>query len=144
MTAVTPAMGGGAPERVFVAPTLRARVLGLGSIFGKAFRDSRRTAIALGILFAVVFLVTAAQVAEQFTTVAERLKFAAELQGLPPVFQGMLGEPIAIENLGGFLSWRILNFMPVTLGIWSVVALSGLLAAELARGSRAGRTPRCR
>jgi ABC-2 type transport system permease protein len=47
----------------------------------------------------------------------------------------MLGEPIAIDRLGGFMSWRILNFMPVTLGIWSVVAMSGLLAAELNRGS---------
>ncbi len=135
MSASIPALTGGVPDRVFVAPSLRARLLGLGSIFGKAFRDSRRTAILLGILFAVVFLVTAAQVAEQFTSVAERLKFAAELQGLPPVFQGMLGEPIAIDKLGGFMSWRLLNFMPVMLGIWSVVALSGLLAAELSRGS---------
>jgi ABC-2 type transport system permease protein len=131
MTAVAPALAPG----VVQAPSLRARLLGLGSIFGKAFRDSRRTAIALGVLFALVFLATAAQVAEQFDTAAERLKFAAELQGLPPIFQGMLGEPIAIDRLGGFMSWRILNFMPVTLGIWSVVAMSGLLAAELNRGS---------
>jgi ABC-2 type transport system permease protein len=131
MTAVAPALAPG----VVQAPSLRARLLGLGSIFGKAFRDSRRTAIALGALFALVFLATAAQVAEQFDTAAERLKFAAELQGLPPIFQGMLGEPIAIDRLGGFMSWRILNFMPVTLGIWSVVAMSGLLAAELNRGS---------
>ncbi len=117
------------------APSLRSRLLGLGSIFGKAFRDSRRTSIALGALFALVVVVTASQIAQQFGTVAERLKFAAELQGLPPVFQGMLGEPIGIDKLGGFLSWRILNFMPVTLGIWAVVAMSGLLAAELGRGS---------
>ena len=123
------------PAPVLRAPSLRARLLGLGSVFGKAFRDSRRTAIALGALFALVFIATASQIADQFATVAERLKFAAELQGLPPVFQGMLGEPIGIERLGGFMSWRILNFMPVTLGIWSVVAMSGLLAAELARGS---------
>jgi ABC-2 type transport system permease protein len=116
-------------------PTLRARLLGLGSIFGKAFRDSRRTAIALGAVFALIFIVTAAQVAEQFDTVAARVRFAAELQGLPPIMQGMLGEPIGIERLGGFLSWRILNFLPVLLGIWSVVALSGTLASELARGS---------
>jgi ABC-2 type transport system permease protein len=123
------------PARVLRAPSLRARLLGLGSVFGKAFRDSRRTAIALGALFALVFIATASQIADQFATVAERVKFAAELQGLPPVFQGMLGEPIGIERLGGFMSWRILNFMPVTLGIWSVVAMSGLLAAELGRGS---------
>jgi ABC-2 type transport system permease protein len=135
LTAATPATTGRAPERVVVAPSTRARLLGLGSVFGKAFRDSRRTAIVLGVLFALVFAVTAAQVAEQFTTVAERLKFAASLQGLPPIFQGMLGEPIEIDRLGGFMSWRILNFLPIMLGIWAVVALSGLLAAELARGS---------
>jgi len=123
------------PAAALLAPSLRSRLLGLGSIFGKAFRDSRRTSIALGALFALVVIATASQIAQQFDTVAERLKFAAELQGLPPVFQGMLGEPIGIDKLGGFLSWRILNFMPVTLGIWAVVAMSGLLASELGRGS---------
>ncbi len=117
------------------APTLRARLFGLGSVFGKAFRDSRRAALILGALFGTIFLVTAAQVAQQFDTVASRLAFATQLQALPPVFQGMLGEPIGIERLGGFMSWRILNFLPVMLGIWSVVALSGTLAGELGRGS---------
>ena len=117
------------------APSLRARLFGLGSVFGKAFRDSRRAALVLGALFGTIFLVTAAQVAQQFDTVASRLAFATQLQALPPVFQGMLGEPIGIERLGGFMSWRILNFLPVMLGIWSVVALSGTLAGELGRGS---------
>lgn len=134
-TQATPAVAAAVAPRVIVSPSIRARLIGLGSIFGKAFRDSRRAAVALGLLFALVFIATAAQVAEQFATPAERLKFAAELQGLPPIFQGLLGEPIDIDKLGGFMSWRILNFMPVTLGIWSVVAMSGLLGAELARGS---------
>ena len=129
--AISPA----APGRQVVRPSLRAKLLGLGSIFGKSFRDSRQTAIALGLVFAVVVLATAAQIAEQFESVAARVRFAGELQGLPPIFQGMLGEPIAIERLGGFLSWRILNFLPVVLGIWCVVALSGTLAAEIGRGS---------
>lgn len=129
-------VGTALPTRsVLRPPTLRARLFGLGSVFGKAFRDSRRAALLLGVLLALIFLVTAAQVAEQFDTVAERLTFAAQLQGLPPVFQGMLGEPIAIETLGGFMSWRILNFMPVLIGIWAVVALSGTLAGEVSRGS---------
>ena len=123
------------PTRTITRPSLWSRLLGLGSVFGKALRDSRRTAIVMGLIFAFVFLATAAQVAQQFATAAERLKFAAELSSLPPIFQGMLGEPISIEKLGGFMSWRIVNFMPVTFGIWSVVAMSGLLAAELNRGS---------
>ena len=59
----------------------------------------------------------------------------AGLTSLPPVFQGLLGEPIHIETLGGFLSWRVGNFLPVLLGLWSVIALSGTLAGEAANGS---------
>jgi ABC-2 type transport system permease protein len=123
------------PAATIHRPTLRARLLGLGSVFGKAFRDSRRAGLLLGVVVAMIFVVTAGQVAQQFETVAERLALATQLQGLPPVFQGMLGEPIAIETLGGFMSWRILNFMPVLIGIWAVVALSGTLAGEVSRGS---------
>lgn len=120
---------------ILTPPTLRSRLLGLGSVFGKAFRDSRRAAIVLGGVFGLVTLVTAGQVATQFESIAERLAVAEQLRGLPPVFQGMLGEPIGIEHMGGFLSWRILNFLPVMVGIWSLVALSGTLAGELGRGS---------
>jgi len=47
----------------------------------------------------------------------------------------MLGPPVAVDRLGGFLSWRVFNFMPVLAGIWTTIALSGVLAGELARGS---------
>jgi len=130
LAAASPARSG-----ILRPPSARARVLGLGSIFGKAFRDSRRTAILLGGVFGLVMLVTAGQVATQFESIAERLEVAEQLRGLPPVFQGMLGEPIGIEHMGGFLSWRILNFLPVMVGIWSMVALSGTLAGEVSRGS---------
>ena len=116
-------------------PTRMARFAGLGSIFGKSFLDSRRAALIAGGLYAAIILVTGAELAQQFDTVAKRLEVAAELSGLPPVFQGILGTPVHIEQLGGFISWRVLNFLPVLLGIWSVVALSGSLAGELARGS---------
>ena len=135
MTAASPAAPATLPAATLRPPSLAARLLGLGSVFGKSFRDSRRTALVLGAVFAMVFVVTAMQVAQQFDTVASRLQMAAELASLPPVFQGMLGEPIGIEHLGGFLSWRLLNFMPVMIGIWSLVAMSGLLGAEVSRGS---------
>lgn len=115
--------------------SLGARLVGLGSVFGKTFRDSRRTAIGLGVVVAVIVVVTAVSLAGEFDTAQKRLAFAAQLSALPPAFQGMLGEMINIDRLGGFLSWRTINFMPTILGIWSVVALSGLLAGELARGS---------
>lgn len=116
-------------------PTMIARLAGLGSVFGKSLRDSRRTAIALGVLYAAITAVTASQIAAEFDTVAARQAVARELTALPAVFQGMLGRPIAIDTLGGFVSWRVFNFLPVMYGIWAVVVLSGTLAGELARGS---------
>ena len=47
----------------------------------------------------------------------------------------MLGDPINVDRLGGFLSWRVTNLLPVILGIWSILALSGTLASEARRGS---------
>ena len=80
-------------------------------------------------------LLTATPYGTEFTTPASRALFAGQMTSLPPVFQGLLGEPIHIETLGGFLSWRVGNFLPVLLGLWSVIALSGTLAGEAASGS---------
>lgn len=117
------------------APGLGARLFGLGSVFGKTFRDSRRTALVVGLSLAGILVVTAASVAAEFDTVEKRLAIAAQMNVLPAIFQGMLGQMILIERLGGFLSWRTINFLPIILGIWTVVAMAGLLAGELARGS---------
>ena len=123
------------PLAALERPSTAARMLGLGSVFGKTLRDSRRTALLLGGLYALITIVTTQQVVVEFDTVAARRLMAAQMSALPPVFQGMLGEPIAIETLGGFVSWRILNFLPLLYGIWAIVTLSGTLAGELARGS---------
>jgi polyether ionophore transport system permease protein len=116
-------------------PGLGARLFGLGSVFGKTFLDSRRTALVLGAVLALILIVTAASVASEFDTAAKRLAIAAQMQALPAIFQGMLGDAIAIDRLGGFLSWRTINILPILMGLWTVVAMSGLLAGELARGS---------
>lgn len=118
-----------------IKPGLAARLAGLGTIFGKGVRDARRSILIIGTLLAVLVVLTASQIALEYNTAAERLTLAAQMSALPEIFQGMLGKPIAIDTLGGFLSWRTFNFLPVMVGIWSVVTLSGTLAGELARGS---------
>ena len=72
-------------------PSLSSRLLGLGSILGKTFRDSRRTALILGIVTALILLVTAASLANEFDTQQKRLAVAGQLASLPAIFQGMLG-----------------------------------------------------
>ena len=70
-----------------------------------------------------------------FATVELRKAFIASLTALPPAIRGLLGEPINLDTLGGFVSWRVGNFLPVMLGLWPVLALSGTLAGEAAKGS---------
>jgi ABC-2 type transport system permease protein len=110
--------------------------VGLGSIYGKTVRDSRRAAILVGGVAALFVIATGAPYATpDFATVELRQAFIASLTALPPAIRGLLGEPINLDTLGGFVSWRVGNFLPVMLGLWPVLALSGTLAGEAAKGS---------
>jgi len=109
--------------------------MGLGSIYAKTVRDSRRAAIIAGVIGGLMMLGTAAPYGAEFTTAASRAQLVAQMTSLPAVFQGLLGEPINIDTLGGWISFRAGNVLPVMLGLWSVLALSGTLAGEASRGS---------
>ena len=114
-----------------------ARVVGLGSVFGKTVRDSRRAALVVGLVAGLFMLGTGAPygAAAEFSTIALRQQFVNGLTALPLALRGLLGEPINLTTMGGFLSWRVGNFLPIMLGLWPVLALSGTLAGEAAKGS---------
>ena len=111
------------------------RVVGLGSLFGKTLRDSRRAALIVGALLAVIAVATASQLGSQFATQQARQEIVGSVAQMPAIFRGLLGDPINATTLGGYLSWRTLNSMPLFLGIWSILALSSTLAGEARRGS---------
>lgn len=112
-----------------------SRVMGLTSIFAKTVRDSRRAALIVGLLGGALMLATAAPYGTEFTTPESRALLVGQMGSLPPVFRGLLGAPINIDTLGGWISFRVGNIAPVMLGLWSVLALSGTLAGEAAKGS---------
>jgi ABC-2 type transport system permease protein len=112
-----------------------SRVMGLGSVYAKTVRDSRRAALVVGFVGGLVMLATATPYGTEFTTAESRAQLVAQMAAMPAVFRGLLGEPINIDTLGGFLSWRAGNFLPVLLGLWPVIALSGTLAGEQTKGS---------
>jgi ABC-2 type transport system permease protein len=109
--------------------------MGLRSIYAKTVRDSRRAALVVGGIGGLFMLATGAPYGLEFGTMALRQQFIAGMTALPIALRGLLGEPINIETLGGFLSWRVGNSLPVILGLWSVLAMSGTLAGEAAKGS---------
>jgi ABC-2 type transport system permease protein len=112
-------------------------VAGLGSIFGKTLRDSRRAALIVGGIAGLFMLGTGAPFgsAPEFATIELRRQFTQGILSLPLALRGLLGDPIDIEHMGGFLSWRIGNTLPSIFGLWSVIALSGTLAGEAGKGS---------
>jgi len=131
-TAEVTAAGAGAGV---VGPSARSRLYGFGSVFAKGLRESRRAVVGVALFVSLLAFFVASALVSEWPTLEARLAFAGGLSALPAVVRGLLGEPIALETLGGFLSWRSLNFMPVLIGLWSVLALSGTLAGEATRGS---------
>ena len=114
-----------------------SRVMGLRSVYAKTVKDSRRAALLVGLVAGGFMFGTGAPygAAAEFSTFDLRHQFIAGLTALPLAIRGLLGEPINVETLGGFLSWRIGNTLVGIFGLWSVLALSGTLAAEVAKGS---------
>ncbi len=109
--------------------------MGLRSIYAKTVRDSRRAALLVGLVGGGFMVAAAAPYGTQFATAETRALLVAQTATLPAVLRGLLGEPINIDLLGGFLSWRVGNSLPVILGLWSVLTLSGTLAGEASKGS---------
>ena len=120
---------------VIRAPSAASRVYGLGSVFGKGLRDSRWAIIGFGVGIGMIMVLTASQIVAEFPDAASRAALAAQMQMLPDVMRGLLGEPINIETLGGFIAWRTLGIMPIIVGIWSLLSLSGTIGREAADGS---------
>ena len=117
------------------SPTLPARLVGLGSIFGKSIHDGGIVGLLLGGIGGLFMLGGGAAMAAEWPDQLSRVRLVASLELLPPIVRGLLGDPIKLDTLGGFLSWRFLGVVPVMLGIWSIIAMSGTLAGEARRGS---------
>jgi ABC-2 type transport system permease protein len=121
--------------RIRSAPGVPARLVGLGSVFGKTVRDGRVAALLLGLAGGLMMLAGGAALISEWPDAASRRALVASLDLLPPVVHALLGDPVGLDRLGGFLSWRFASVAPVLLGIWSVVALSGTIAGEVGKGS---------
>jgi ABC-2 type transport system permease protein len=116
-------------------PPLFSRIYGLGSVFGKTLRDSRRAILLAALMLFGIFIGVTGAIAAQFNTVESRLEMEALIRALPPILQGLAGPVVNVGTMGGYLQYKYGTFFPVILSLWSILALSGTLAAEARRGS---------
>ena len=117
-------------------PSLFRRLYGFGSIFAKAVRDSRRATIVAAGLLALVFLGVSKAIVGEFNTPESRAEMVGIIRAVPPILAGMAGKIVDnVGTMGGYLQYKYGTFFPLVLTLWSILALSGTLAAEAQRGS---------
>ena len=115
-----------------------SRVYGFGSVYAKTLRDSRLTFLVIAGILGGLMLVAGAGVGSVYATPQSRqdlARLAIELAGTSPVILGLVGNPVNVGTLGGYVLWKYGPVFVYVASIWSIVALSGTLAAEARRGS---------
>ena len=115
--------------------SLRSRLFGLGSIFGKAIRDSRRAFLVEVLFLGAFLLVVLAGVGTAYPTQAARDELARLANDVGPAAQGIATKPVNVGTMGGYVQWKYGSVFLLIAAFWSVLALSGTLAGEARRGS---------
>jgi ABC-2 type transport system permease protein len=116
-------------------PSALSRLYGFGSVFAKTIRDSRRATIVVAAVLGLVIVAVSAAIVTEFSTPESRQQLVAVIAAVPPIMQGLAGKPVNVDTLGGYMSYKYGTFFPLIVSLWSILALSGTLAAESRRGS---------
>ncbi|MBF6588975.1 MAG: ABC transporter permease subunit [Ktedonobacterales bacterium] len=93
----------------------------LRTVWSKTLRDYRIAMLGWGGGLALLILIG-------FLVHASTVKAGASLIQLTQQFK-FFGEPVSVDTVGGFVTWRMGNFLLVLLGIWAV-----LVGARMVRG----------
>ncbi|HUS16501.1 MAG TPA: ABC transporter permease subunit, partial [Chloroflexia bacterium] len=64
----------------------------------------------------------------------DRARQLADFSRIVSSFGYLLGEIVPIDNVGGYLTLRILPSLPLVLGIWALLAGSGMIRGEEEQG----------
>jgi ABC-2 type transport system permease protein len=116
--------------------SLTSRLFGLGSVYGKTLRDSRRAILLVAGFMSLMWLISGAFIASQWPDEASRAEGVALTTALPAIFTGLYGgAAVNADTIGGFTNWRYGLIFFLLPGVWSLIALSGTLVSEMKRGS---------
>jgi len=118
---------------------LRRRLYGFGSIYGKTIRDSRLAFIIAAGLFGGLSLVMGAAIGTVFPNPEARVEIDKLIGSMPASMVNLFGNATLmgpkLGTLGGYMTWKYGALFALGTGLWSILALSGTLAGEAARGS---------
>lgn len=132
---MTASAGQPAVKQALPGVPLVVRLIGLGSVFGKTIRDSRRATIIVAGVIGLIIIAVAKGITLEFATPQSRQELRDLVATVPPILAGLAGKPVNVDTLGGYMQYKYGGFFPLVTGLWSILALSGTLAAEARRGS---------
>ncbi len=96
------------------------------SVYTKTLRDLRWGVLGWGLGLGILALVTAFGWATAYPDEASRAQLAAQIHGGLSAAQVFYGPPGDLDKLGGFVEWRVLGLGPVLLGIYLILAGTGM------------------
>ena len=136
------AVSAGAPRTraaaTFPPIPLHRRLYGFGSIYGKTIRDSRLAFIIAAGLLGGLALVMGTAVGTVFPTPEARLEVNKLVTSMPASMVNLFGNATLmgpkLGTLGGYMTWKYGAVFALGTALWSILALSGTLAGEAARG----------
>ncbi len=127
------------PSATFPPIPLHRRLYGFGSIYGKTIRDSRLAFIIAAGFLGGLSLVMGTAVGTVFPTPEARLEVNKLVQTMPASMVNLFGNATLmgpkLGTLGGYMTWKYGAVFALGTALWSILALSGTLAGEAARGS---------
>lgn len=124
-----------ATARTLTRTSPLSRIYGLGTIYAKTMRDSRLALIIVAGLLGGLALFMGAAIANVFPTPASRLEVDKLIGSMPASMVNLFGKPEKLGTLGGYMSWKYGALFADVAALWSILALSGTLAGEAAKGS---------
>ncbi len=105
------------------------------TLFGLAFRSHRTGLIAMAILSPVTGVLNAAAFeALAGNTPAERIAFGHQMELLGQQLTYLLPDPIQLDTMGGYLTWRAFGALSLILAIWAILASTGAGRGDEERG----------
>jgi ABC-2 type transport system permease protein len=108
----------------------------LRNVFFKTIRDNLAGAIGWGIAIGVIMIIGAASYVEILNTVGpDRARLMGETARLLQSFSFLLGEVTDISTIGGFITVRLLGFVPLVIGLWAAVAAIAAIRGEEQTGA---------
>jgi ABC-2 type transport system permease protein len=130
------AVRAGTPPFQPLVPVSRwSRVYGLGGVYAKTLRDSRRAFLFATLLLAGLTFLLCFAIPMDYTTQKARDDIARIARDLAATAQGTSGKPINVGTVGGYVQWKYGPIFLLIASIWSILALSSTLAGEARSGS---------